>query len=129
MAGDSVSGATELVTDLNDLSGAHASIPLSSRMTNTDDGVGRRAASRGWHHVCVLAERRSLPTQARGARTNLCSTCAITASAATLRNCQMTRERPTAREREREREKRTRKMQEREEEREELPENYNFLQI
>ena len=101
MAGDSVSGATELVTDLNDLSGAHASLPLSSRMTNTDDGVGRRAALRGWHHVCVLAERRSLPTQARGARTNLCSTCAITASAATLRNCQTTRERPRARERER----------------------------
>ena len=109
MAGDSVSGAT----DLNDLSGAHASIPLSSRMTNTDDGVGRRAASRGWHHVCVLAERRSLPTQARGARTNLCSTCAITASAATLRNCQ------TRRDQEQERGNSTR---------EQLPENHNFLQ-
>lgn len=101
-------------------------------MTNTDDGVGRRRASRGWHHVCVLAERRCLPTQARGARTNLCSTCAITAYAATSRDYQSRREELSERKKavrrkcedEKEREKQRRNSA-----REQLPENHNLRYI
>lgn len=47
----------------------------SSTKANTDDG--RCNASQGWLHVCVLATRGRLSTQARDARTNLPSTYAI----------------------------------------------------
>lgn len=101
-------------------------------MTNTDDGVGRRRASRGWHHVCVLAKRRCLPTQARGARTNLCSTCAITAYAATSRDYQSRREELSERKkaiRRRCEEEKERERQRRNSAREQLPENHNLRYI